>query len=921
MTTRALSTEKMIDEEEEEPQLKYHRLGADVTDILRRDEASCLCVAEKMLALGTHTGTVYLLSCAGDEVQSFNAHKAAVQDVCFDEQVETVGSCSDDGTIVVQSLISEEKFTINFHRPLKALALDPRFSSRKTHEVVSGGVSGKLMFSSQGWLGNKNVALHSGQGPIHVVKWSGNLIAWANDHCVRVHNVATHKPFGVIDKPESASPECECHLYWHPDGTLYIGWGSTVIVASLPIHDNGTSLGPDSITTVNRFETEGLLAGVAPFGYQLALLAYMKNNDNSTALRPEIRVFAKGNVEISSDYLSITGFEHYEANDYRLIPCYPTSCHKESSGRSQLGAPSGQLQNYNNDRSSGSTGSSLVQWWRDGEEPLYYIVSPKDIFVGMPRDQLDRVEWLLEHQRFSRALSIASVIRKRDPETWNKAVDRYMEHLISEKKIEEAASLCPELLGDDAVRWERYVYIFAHDNHLGTLSAYVPIENPTLKANTYNMVLRSCITHPSFHIQLQKLVQEWPPTVYSPSALAKEIQNKLHSVRGDRTILMETLARLYIFQNLHDRAMDIYLQLQRPEVFQFMIQHALLRFLSNKIIRLISLDEVKALDLLCDHIEEVLPEDVISEVTNVATQYHHLLVELYADYEPSKLMRFLRNSHQYPLDQAYEICKERGMIKEMVYILSRMGNTHGALQLIISELADIPQAIEFARSQNEDDLWDSLINWAVSKASTTGLIIVHGSLMMSGSLGDLLDHVGGHVDPLRVITRIPRDMEIVNLRNRLCHIISDYRTQTSLQEGCNNILKADCVHLDSQLYSEVRRCIREIYITSNMTLLSEETATWSVYKTVNGSSLPTSEPSIEPVKFTGQTDYQGQDLPSSSDGPLESSVPYPEVRSSLRLGYLSEDSAQNVDYTESMRFKLIRRQPSIDNDALPSLIQ
>lgn len=539
-------------------------------------------------------------------------------------------------------------------------------------------------------------------------------------------------------------------------------------VASLPVHDNGTTLGSDSIRTINRFDTEGIIAGVAPFGYQLALLAYMKkegqNDNNSTAMRPEIRVFAKGNVEISSDYLSITGFEHYEANDYTLVPCYPTSCLKDNSGRSQLGAPSGQLQNYDSSMSS-SSGRSLVQWWRDGEEPLYYVVSPKDIFVGMPRDQLDRVEWLLEHRRFGKALSIATVIRKKDPETWNKAVDRYMEHLISEKKIEEAASLCPELLGDDAVRWERYIYIFAHDNHLGTLSTYVPIENPTLKANTYNMVLRSCITHPSFHSQLQKLVKDWPPSVYSPSTLAREIQNKLHSIRGDRQTLMEVLARLYILQNQHERAMDIYLQLQRPEVFDFMIQHALLRFLTNKIVRLISLDEDRALDLLCDHTEEVSPEEVINEVTNnmksvmegsndskkystwrnwlfkymdrviteniaVAPTFHHLLVELYADYEPKKLMRFLRNSHQYPLDQAYEICKERGMIKEMVYILSRMGNTHGALQLIINELADIPQAIEFARSQNEDDLWDSLINWAVSKASTTGLLFSTQNLVI-----------------------------------------------------------------------------------------------------------------------------------------------------------------------------------------------
>jgi len=31
------------------------------------------------------------------------------------------------------------------------------------------------------WLGNKDVALHSGEGPIGAIKWRGRFIAWAND--------------------------------------------------------------------------------------------------------------------------------------------------------------------------------------------------------------------------------------------------------------------------------------------------------------------------------------------------------------------------------------------------------------------------------------------------------------------------------------------------------------------------------------------------------------------------------------------------------------------------------------------------------------------------------------------------------------------------------------------------------------------
>ena len=57
------------DIEEEEPRLKYQRLGASVTEILEKDPASCLCVSDKILALGTHDGTVHVLDINGNEVR------------------------------------------------------------------------------------------------------------------------------------------------------------------------------------------------------------------------------------------------------------------------------------------------------------------------------------------------------------------------------------------------------------------------------------------------------------------------------------------------------------------------------------------------------------------------------------------------------------------------------------------------------------------------------------------------------------------------------------------------------------------------------------------------------------------------------------------------------------------------------------
>ncbi len=43
--------------------------------------------------------------------------------------------------------------------------------------------------------------------------------------------------------------------------------------------------------------------------------------------------------------------------------------------------------------------------------------------------------------------------------------------------------------------------------------------------------------------------------------------------------------------------------------------------------------------------------------------------------------------------------------------------------------------------------------------------------------GSLLDHIGGYLNPLMLIKRIPRGLTIPRLRDRLRSIIADFRTQ------------------------------------------------------------------------------------------------------------------------------------------------
>lgn len=56
------------EEEEEEPRLKYQRMGGSVPSLLASDAATCIAVAERMIALGTHGGTVYILDFLGNQV-------------------------------------------------------------------------------------------------------------------------------------------------------------------------------------------------------------------------------------------------------------------------------------------------------------------------------------------------------------------------------------------------------------------------------------------------------------------------------------------------------------------------------------------------------------------------------------------------------------------------------------------------------------------------------------------------------------------------------------------------------------------------------------------------------------------------------------------------------------------------------------
>ncbi|KAJ3692977.1 hypothetical protein LUZ60_012072 [Juncus effusus] len=807
------STEaKEEEEEEEEPRLKYQRMGGSLQSILSNDMAASIAVAERMIALGTHDGTVHILDFQGNQIKQFGSHTATVNDLSFDVEGEYVGSCSDDGSVVINSLFTDEKQKFEFHRPMKAVALDPEYSRKTSRRFVTGGLAGQLFLSFKNWLGYNKQVLHDGEGPIHAVKWRNSLIAWANDLGVKVYDMANNQRIAFIERPR-ASPRPEIlrpHLVWQDDTLLVIGWGASVKIAAIRAtsQSNGGNPNPNGmkmniimssakyVDIVASFQTSYHISGIAPYGEALVVLSYIPVEQNGekefnatvpsrqgAAQRPEVRIVTWKNDEITTDALPVHGYEHYKAKDYALA-------HAPFTGSSYAG---GQ--------------------WAAGDEPLYYIVSPKDIVIARPRDAEDHINWLVNHGFHEKALEAAEAGEGRT-EVLEEVGAKYLDVLIVERKYAEAAMLCPKLLRGSAFAWERWVFHFAQLRQLPVLVPYIPTENPRLKETAYEIALVALATNPSYHNLLLSTIKSWPPTLYPALPVISAIEPQLDT-SSMTDALKEALAELYTINAQYEKAFYIYADLLKPEIFDYIEKHNLHDIVHEKVVKLMKLYSKKTVHLLIQQRDTIAPFEIVEEFLkskdsdkryflhlylhslfetdiDAGREFHDMQVELYAEYDPRMLLTFLRTSQHYNLDKAYEIFLRKELVREQVFVLGRMGNAKKALSIIINKLEDIQEAVEFVTEQHDEELWDEFIEECLQKPEMVGM---------------LLEHTVGHLDPLYIVSMVPDGLEIPRLRDRLVKIITDYRTETSLRQGCNDILKADCVNLLVKYFNESKRGI------------------------------------------------------------------------------------------------------------------
>lgn len=165
-----------------------------------------------------------------------------------------------------------------------------------------------------------------------------------------------------------------------------------------------------------------------------------------------------------------------------------------------------------------------------------------------------------------------------------------------------------------------------------------------------------------------------------------------------------------------------------------------------------------------------------SEGKSLVSDHADLAVSLFAEYDRPLLMNFLKTSQSYTLSSASAVCKQRGYIPEWVYLLSKEGRTAQALRLIIDHLNDVSQAIAFAKEQDDQSLWDDLLDYSMNKPRF---------------IRALLEEVGTAINPIKLVRRIPAGLEIEGLREGLSRMIREYEVQHSISLGVARVLRGE----------------------------------------------------------------------------------------------------------------------------------
>jgi hypothetical protein len=602
-----------------------------------------------------------------------------------------------------------------------------------------------------------------------------------------------------------------------------------------------------ALRSVARFQLGGgaLAAGAAPFGTHLAVLAWRAPAADGADGAAWLKIFNRAGAELASDSLDLPPSSapprlaaHLVDDDAPLLLAPPTLSSNDGRDAEPAASrtPSPECEGEQAPRA----------WWRGGAEPHYYVLGGGVLLAGRPRDAADRVAWLSERSRFEEALAAADAAAPGElPPAARAALgEAQLAHLFKARRYAAAAAAAPRALGADAAAWERWAFAFGQAARLPALAPRLPVD-PRLPPAVYDLALGALLNSPADHEALLALAQAWPPGAYDAAALLARVAPRARAA-GAGAALRRAAAELHGRVGDRAAALGALLALRDPGALDYAEAHALLPAAARRAAALFAIDARRAAALLAAGAEEAPPAaviasleaalaaaerreggaasatppaaagdvegdavgaadgaaaawrarllaylDALSSMAPAAAAPHAgRRLALTAELAPARLLDLLASDAPYPLEEALAVCEARGLARESVFVLGRMGAAERALRVIVERLRDVGQAVDFVQERADAALWELLVALALADAELAGA---------------LLDRAGGCADPARVVAALPRELPVERLRARLARVVADYRAQVGLAAGAAAVLRADVWEMGERLYAGLRR--------------------------------------------------------------------------------------------------------------------
>lgn len=798
-TTVELEEEEDDDDEEDDepPLLKYTRPSQLPRNLFDKDPVSKCLFHEHYFIFATHSGLVHI--CRPDFliVKSIKAHKASVLSIFADGTNFATGSM--DGTVAIGSFKGQEVKSYDFQRPIHCVALAKNYE--KNYTFLSGGMSGKVILSTITWFGKKNdLVLDLDNGPIVLLDIVDEIAFWMNDKGITFYNIPARSVITVIEKPEE-SPRSD--LYWpqitYPEvDRILIAWGNYIwsLRVSLKAKDDskvaasGVSkilpstalisfrvIQDKEIEVEHIFQLDSLISGITTFKDDLwMILTYEPPEINEetgekTYFNPDLKLFnsLKGEV-VFEEEIGLRNSKTLGLNDFML------GCHY-------------------------------------GTITSYFIVSARDFVIAQEFQLDDRLAWYLAHDKYYEAWEMSkhlvSPIKRLNygvqyvdnlvkNDEWDQALDflKILLHIDDAELTDgDGKSTIMTTRSDDKEGyitevinlWDTWAHICIRTKHISQLTLVIPT-NPKLNLlkSIYNEILEYWLQQDVQ--QFYRLIDVWDVSLYDIKLIEATLEAMVEEDPDNET-LRRYLTTLYEKSFEPSKAVPHLMKLRDENMITYISNHHIfmnfvdklpamieLKFNRNELttwpLEKISTKVDSDVNIIVDHRQELPPNQVLTtfgeshydfmnyfylerllEVDEfMASNFTNERIKLYCQYDRGKLLPILIKTNNYDIEATIKLCEDNHFIEELVYLLGKIGENIRALSLITQELQDPIKAIDFAKRQNDRELWKQLLDYSMDKPQFINALIEHAD-----------DQSNIYYDPITILKKLPANIRVQGL--------------------------------------------------------------------------------------------------------------------------------------------------------------